>query len=147
GLPGHEDVAGPIRGDPDGVDAVVTVAAEERRPVETGVDDERERRVAARHDEAVPVRVDDPEVADERLPRAVGPHLPRDGPRLSPHPDPRLQLERSVVSDGERGHPASANDDLAEVSVWRNEDVVLQAGDVIAPAPVDPALQPPAQNP
>src|SRR5262249_5494560 len=101
----------------------------------------------ARHDEAVPVRVDDPEVADERLPRAVGPHLPRDGPRLSQHADPRLQLERSVVSDGERGHPASANDDLAQVSVWRDEDVVLQAGDVIAHAHVDTVVEPAVQKP
>src|SRR5262249_702431 len=71
-------------------------AAQERRPLEPGIDDERQSGITIGHFEAVAPIVEYPETAKEPSTGAVRERLPRRRCRLAQRPSRRVNDERAV---------------------------------------------------
>src|SRR5262249_38145560 len=117
------------------------VAAEERGPIQAGIDDQRLAGVAAGRREAEVLGVKDAEAAGDGLLRAGRRYLPRDRRRLAERSGRGLYNQRPVGGEGEPRGAVDVDDYLAEVRSGLQQHVVLQLAGPLLHAQVHTVIE------
>jgi hypothetical protein len=143
GRAADDHVARPVARERDPGHLVVPLAAQVRRPLETGVDHERVARVTARHTEAVALAAQESESAGDGAAAPVRQRLPGNRRLLTQQgAGSGADEERAGGVELERFRSRDADDDASEVGVRRQQQVVLERAGALADPGVDAFVKP-----
>jgi hypothetical protein len=140
-MPRDYDVAGSIGRECQPVNLLAVRATEERRPLEPGIDYERQRVRAIRHIEPVTLSVDLAKAALETTRGSVGQFFPGYGRGLTKRSGSSLEDQSSVGGNLQSRDPDCTDDDLLEISVRTQKHVVIQPTIPLQDAHIDAVVE------
>ena len=122
-------------------DEVRTRTAEERRPHDAGIDDERTRRIALVDVEAVSMVIDSAESAGDEPPMSTRQLLPAHRRRLPERSALRVERQRAVVFDSKAGCTIGAEHHTIEHGAWIQTELIFEQARALVQPDVDARVQ------